>query len=145
MKRIFLIIVLLFLFRLAFSQAPMIEYGEYQYVYSLDDNGDKIKKTAFQRIQPLVVTTNFMGLVQSSASYMYLTVTGMWQTSGSFSWAGFRNGWYVYTNRTGIDYSYFLISRDYEMVRIKESFQNGITNVYKRCNPNERMDNAPSY
>lgn len=145
MKQILLIIAFLFSFNVVFAQAPMRNYGEYQYVYSLDKDGDRTGSTAFPRIQPCVVTTNFFGITQSQASYMYMGVGGMWQNSATYDWSGFRNGWYVYTFRMGVQYSYFLISRDYEQVRIQDYYQNGITNVYERCNPNEKIDNAPTY
>lgn len=145
MKQILLIIALICSFNVMFAQAPMRNYGEYQYVYSLDRDGDKIKATAFPRIKPSVVTTNFFGITQSQASYMYMGIGGMWQNSATYDWSGYRNGWYVYTFRMGVQYCYFLISQDYEQVRIQENYQNGITNVYKRCNPNEKMDNAPTY
>lgn len=145
MKQILLIIALICSFNVMFEQAPMRNYGEYQYVYSLDRDGDKIEATAFPRIKPSVVTTNFFGITQSQASYMYMGIGGMWQNSATYDWSGYRNGWYVYTFRMGVQYCYFLISQDYEQVRIQENYQNGITNVYKRCNPNEKMDNAPTY
>lgn len=145
MKQILLIIALICSFNVMFAQAPMRNYGEYQYVYSLDRDGDKIEATAFPRIKPSVVTTNFFGITQSQASYMYMGIGGMWQNSAIYDWSGYRNGWYVYTFRMGVQYCYFLISQDYEQVRIQENYQNGITNVYKRCNPNEKMDNAPTY
>lgn len=145
MKQILLIIALICSFNVMFAQAPMRNYGEYQYVYSLDRDGDKIEATAFPRIKPSVVTTNFFGITQSQASYMYMGIGGMWQNSATYDWSGYRNGWYVYIFRMGVQYCYFLISQDYEQVRIQENYQNGITNVYKRCNPNEKMDNAPTY
>lgn len=145
MKQILLIIALICSFNVMFAQAPMRNYGEYQYVYSIDRDGDKIEATAFPRIKPSVVTTNFFGITQSQASYMYMGIGGMWQNSATYDWSGYRNGWYVYTFRMGVQYCYFLISQDYEQVRIQENYQNGITNVYKRCNPNEKMDNAPTY
>lgn len=145
MKQILLIIALICSFNVMFAQAPMRNYGEYQYVYSLDRDGDKIEATAFPRIKPSVVTTNFFGITQSQAFYMYMGIGGMWQNSVTYDWSGYRNGWYVYTFRMGVQYCYFLISQDYEQVRIQENYQNGITNVYKRCNPNEKMDNAPTY
>lgn len=145
MKQILLIIALICSFNVMFAQAPMRNYGEYQYVYSLDRDGDKIEATAFPRIKPSVVTTNFFGITQSQASYMYMGIGGMWQNSATYDWSGYRNGWYVYTFRMGVQYCYFLISQDYEQVRIQENYQNGIINVYKRCNPNEKMDNAPTY
>jgi hypothetical protein len=145
MKQILLIIALICSFNVMFAQAPMRNYGEYKYVYSLDRDGDKIEATAFPRIKPSVVTTNFFGITQSQASYMYMGIGGMWQNSATYDWSGYRNGWYVYTFRMGVQYCYFLISQDYEQVRIQENYQNGITNVYKRCNPNEKMDNAPTY
>lgn len=145
MKQILLIIALICSFNVMFAQAPMRNYGEYQYVYSLDRDGDKIEATALPRIKPSVVTTNFFGITQSQASYMYMGIGGMWQNSATYDWSGYRNGWYVYTFRMGVQYCYFLISQDYEQVRIQENYQNGITNVYKRCNPNEKMDNAPTY
>lgn len=145
MKQILLIIAFLFSFNVVFAQAPMRNYGEYQYVYSLDKDGDRTESTAFPRIKPCVVTTNFFGITQSQAFYMYMGVGGMWQNSATYDWSGFRNGWYVYTFRMGVQYSYFLISRDYEQVRIQDYYQNGITNVYERCNPNEKIDNAPTY
>lgn len=145
MKQMLLIIALICSFNVMFAQAPMRNYGEYKYVYSLDRDGDKIEATAFPRIKPSVVTTNFFGITQSQASYMYMGIGGMWQNSATYDWSGYRNGWYVYTFRMGVQYCYFLISQDYEQVRIQENYQNGITNVYKRCNPNEKMDNAPTY
>lgn len=145
MKQILLIIALICSFNVMFAQAPMRNYGEYKYVYSLDRDGDKIEATAFPRIKPSVVTTNFFGITQSQAFYMYMGIGGMWQNSATYDWSGYRNGWYVYTFRMGVQYCYFLISQDYEQVRIQENYQNGITNVYKRCNPNEKMDNAPTY
>lgn len=145
MKQILLIIALICSFNVMFAQAPMRNYGEYQYVYSLDRDGYKIEATAFPRIKPSVVTTNFFGITQSQAFYMYMGIGGMWQNSATYDWSGYRNGWYVYTFRMGVQYCYFLISQDYEQVRIQENYQNGITNVYKRCNPNEKMDNAPTY
>lgn len=145
MKQLFLLITFLFSFNMVFSQAPMKKYGEYQYVYSLDKNGSRTEATAFPRIQPIVVTTNFFGVTQSQASYMYMGVGGMWQNSTTYDWSGFSNGWYVYTYRMGVQYGYFLISRDYEYVRIQENYQNGVTNVYERCDPNEKMNNAPTY
>ena len=145
MKQILLIIALICSFNVMFAQAPMRNYGEYQYVYSLDRDGDKIEATAFPRIKPSVVTTNFFGITQSQASYMYMGIGGMWQNSATYDWSGYRNGWYVYTFRMGVQYCYFLIPQDYEQVRIQENYQNCITNVYKRCNPNEKMDNAPTY
>lgn len=145
MKQILLIIALICSFNVMFAQAPMGNYGEYQYVYSLDRDGDKIEATAFPRIKPSVVTTNFFGITQSQAFYMYMGIGDMWQNSATYDWSGYSNGWYVYTFRMGVQYCYFLISQDYEQVRIQENYQNGITNVYKRCNPNEKMDNAPIY
>lgn len=145
MKQILLIIALICSFNVMFAQAPMRNYGEYKYVYSLDRDGDKIEATAFPRIKPSVVTTNFFGITQSQAFYMYMGIGGMWQNSATYDWSGYRNGWYVYTFRMGVQYCCFLISQDYEQVRIQENYQNGITNVYKRCNPNEKMDNAPTY
>ena len=145
MKQVLLIIALLCSFNVVLAQAPMRNYGEYQYVYSLDKGGNRTVTTAFPRIKPIIVTTNFFGITQSQASYMYMGVGGMWQNSATYEWSGFRNGWYVYTFRMGVQYSYFLISRDYESVRIQDYYQNGITNVYERCNPNEKMDNAPTY
>ena len=47
---------------MAYAQAPMRNYGEYKYVYSLDKSGNKTKATAFPRIKPIVVTTNFLDL-----------------------------------------------------------------------------------
>lgn len=143
--RLFAIALMLSVFNFAFSQAPMGHYGEYQYAYSFDKGGNVIEINTFQRIQPSVVTTNFFGFTQSEAFYMYMAVAGVWNNSSTYEWAGFRNGWYVYTFRMGAQYSYFLISRDYEQIRIQNDYQNGITNVYKRCNPNEKMDNAPTY
>lgn len=70
--RFFIIALMLFVFNSAFSQAPMRNYGEYQYVYSLDKDGDRIEATAFPRIKPSVVTTNFFGITQSQAFYMYM-------------------------------------------------------------------------
>ena len=145
MKQILLIISLLFSLNMPYAQAPMRNYGEYKYVYSLDKSGNKTKATAFPRIKPIVVTTNFLGLTQSQAGYMYMGIGGMWQNSAFFDWSGYRNGWYIYTYRMGVQYCYFLISDNYEQVRIQENYQNGVTNVYKRCSPNERMDNAPTY
>lgn len=74
MKQILLIIALICSFNVMFAQAPMRNYGEYQYVYSLDRDGDKIEATAFPRIKPSVVTTNFFGITQSQASYMYMGI-----------------------------------------------------------------------
>lgn len=144
-KQLFLLITLLFSLNMAFSQAPMKKYGEYQYVYSLDKNGNRTEVTTFPRIQPRVMTYNVLGTTQSQASYLYMGIAGTWLNSTIFDWSGFSNGWYVYTYRMGVQYGYFLISRDYEYVRIQESYQNDVTNVYKRCNPNEKMDNAPTY
>lgn len=144
-RRLFAIALMLFVFNFMFSQAPMGCYGEYQYTYSFDKDGNVIEINAFQRIQPSVITTNFFGFTQSEAFYTYMVMAGVWNNSPTYEWAGFRNGWYVYTFRTGVQYSYFLISRDYEQIRIQNDYQNGITNVYKRCNPNEKMDNAPTY
>lgn len=45
--RFFIIALMLFVFNSVFSQAPMRNYGEYQYVYSLDKDGDRIETTAF--------------------------------------------------------------------------------------------------
>lgn len=59
MKQILLIISLLFSLNMAYAQAPMRNYGEYKYVYSLDKSGNKTKATAFPRIKPIVVTTIF--------------------------------------------------------------------------------------
>lgn len=126
------------------SQAPTRNYGEYKYSYTIDTDGDIIERSAFPRIQPIVVTTNF-GFVQSSASYMYMGMGGVWLNSAEFSWAGFQNGWYVYAYRLGPQYSYFLISRDYDTIRVQESFMNGLTDVYTHCDPNEKMNNAPTY
>lgn len=146
MKQFFLLITLLCSFNTMFSQAPPTGmYGEYQYIYSIEKNGNKTKNNgAFPRIEPIIVTSCYYN-DDSQANYSYITVGGMWQSSNPFFFAGFHNGWYVYTFRLGIQYSYFLISRDYEHVRIQESFQNGVTNVYKRCDPNEKMNNAPTY
>lgn len=143
--RILIIALMLFIYNSVFSQAPTRNYGEYQYVYSLDKDGNRTEATAFPRIQPVITTTTFFGITQSNAAYLYMGVGGMWQNSGNYDWSGYRNGWYVYTYRMGVQYCYFLISQDYEQVRIQENYQNGITNVYKRCNPNEKMDNAPTY
>jgi len=110
MKQILLIIALICSFNVMFAQAPMRNYGEYKYVYSLDRDGDKIEATAFPRIKPSVVTTNFFGITQSQAFYMYMGIGGMWQNSATYDWSGYRNGWYVYTFRMGVQYCYFLIS-----------------------------------
>lgn len=40
MKQILLIISLLFSLNMAYAQAPMRNYGEYKYVYSLDKSGN---------------------------------------------------------------------------------------------------------
>lgn len=128
----------------AISQPPSINYGEYKYSYSFDSRGNRVEQPSFPRIRPVIVTTNF-GFVQSSASFMYLTVTGIWQNSPIYGWAGVQNGWYVYSNRLGVAYSYFLLSGDYETIRIQQSYRNGITDVYTRCDPNEMMNNAPTY
>lgn len=126
------------------AQAPGRMYGEYQYAYSIDTDGDIIERTAFPRIKPIVVTTNF-GFVQSSASYLYMGAWGEWLNSAEFSWAGFQNGWYVYAYRLGQRYSYFLISKNLYTVRIQESNSNGITDVYTQCDPDEKMNSAPTY
>lgn len=118
------------------GQAPMRNYGEYKYSYSIDSDGDIVEKSAFPRIEPIVLTPY--------ASYMYM-VGGVWFSSPEFSWAGFQNGWYVYTYRLGPQYSYFLISRDFETIRIQENFKKGVTDVYTHCDPNEKMNNAPTY
>lgn len=128
----------------AIAQAPSRNYGEYKYSYSFDANGNTIERSAFPRVKPIVVTTNF-GFVQSNASYMYMGVGGEWYNSAMFSWAGYQNGWYVYTYRLGQQYGYLLISSDYDTIRIQESFSNGVTDVYTQCDPNERMNNAPTY
>lgn len=128
----------------AFAQAPTRQYGEYKYSYSIDPNGYQVERSAFPRIQPIVVTTNF-GFVQSSASYMYMGLGGVWLNSPEYSWAGFQNGWYVYAYRIGPNYNYFLISRDFETIRIQETYNKGVVDVYTHCDPNERMNNAPTY
>jgi len=76
---------------------------------------------------------------------MYMGVGGAWYNSATFSWAGYQGGWYVYTYRIGPQYSYLLISSDYETIRIQKSYSHGITDVYTQCDPNERMNNAPIY
>ncbi len=128
----------------AYSQAPTGMYGEYKYSYTIESNGDIIERTTFPRIRPVVFTANF-GFVQSTAKYNYMGIGGEWFPSTDFAWAGFQNGWYVYTYRLGTQYGYFLISKDYNTVRIQESFFNGMTDVYTRCDPNEEMNNAPTY
>jgi hypothetical protein len=128
----------------AYGQAPDRQYGEYKYSYSIDPNGYTVERGAFPRIQPIVVTTNF-GFVQSSASYMYMGVGGVWLNSPIYQWAGFQDGWYVYAYRIGPNYSYFLISGDFDTIRIQETYNNGIVDVYTHCDPNERMNNAPTY
>ena len=144
MKRHLLLITFLLIPLYVFSQAPNKGYGEYRYSCSFDSQGHLIENYGyFSRIIPIVVTTNF-GFVQSTASYLYLSF-GIWIDCGiTYSWAGFQNGWYVYTFRMGVDYDYFLISRDLSKVRIKSSYNNGITNEYTKCDPNERMNNAPT-
>lgn len=126
-----------------YAQAPTRNYGEYQYSYSIDTDGYRIERSAFPRIRPIVVTTNF-GFIQSNASYMYMGIGGVWLNSATFSWAGFQNGWYVYTYRIGPRYNYFLISRDFETIRIQETYNNGVVDVYTPCDPNEEINNAPT-
>ena len=145
MKRHLLLITFLLISLSVFSQAPNKGYGEYRYSRSFDSQGHPIEHYgSYSRIIPIVVTTNF-GFVQSTASYLYLSF-GIWLDGGiTYSWSGFQNGWYVYTLRMGVDYDYFLISKDLSKVRIKSSFANGITDEYIKCSPNERMKNAPTY
>lgn len=146
MKHILLIIAFLFSFNFVFAQPPTREYGEYKYDYSIDKNRNRIEATAFPRIRPMINTYYLGYSKQSMASYMYLEFSGtLWFNSAIYDWSGFHNGWYVYTFRMGDTYNYFLISQDYERVRILDYHQDGITHVYKHCNPNEKMDNAPTY
>lgn len=142
--RTYLTIICLLVGIYAYAQAPGRQYGEYKYSYSIDSNGYTVERSAFPRIQPIVVTTNF-GFVQSSASYMYMGVGGVWLNSPIYQWAGFQDGWYVYAYRIGPNYSYFLISGDFDTIRIQETYNNGIVDVYTHCDPNERMNNAPTY
>lgn len=144
MSRLIGVLIGVFCTLSAFGQAPTRNYGEYKYSYTIDSDGHIIERSAFPRIQPIVVTTNF-GFVQSSASYMYMGMGGVWLDSAQFSWAGFQNGWYIYAYRLGPQYSYFLISRDFGTIRVQESFMNGLTDVYTHCDPNEKMNNAPTY
>ena len=145
MNRVSCLIILFMLTIISgWGQAPTRNYGEYKYAYSFDEIGNAVEANTFLRIQPVIVTTNF-GFVQSSASYMYMGIGGVWLNSAPFEWAGFQNGWYVYAYRIGPQYSYFLISRDFDTIRISENFHNGVTHVYSRCDPNEKMNNAPTY
>ena len=114
----------------AYSQAPTGMYGEYKYSYTIESNGDIIERTTFPRIRPVVFTANF-GFVQSTAKYNYMGIGGEWFPSTDFAWAGFQNGWYVYTYRLGTQYGYFLISKDYNISNI---------NIYKFSAPKNHIN-----
>lgn len=144
MKHFLLLVILNLVFITLNAQAPGGAYGEYIFSYSVDKSGNTSSKVGFSRIRPVVVTTNF-GFVQSSACFSYMDVYGTWNTSPEYDWVGFQNGWYVYANRFGANWNYFLISQDYRTVRTQNSNDNGICLVYTRCDPNERMNNAPTY
>lgn len=144
MKRFMLLFLIAIISLCVNGQAPNRKYGEYKYSHTINSNGSIEKSGTFPRIRPIVVTTNF-GFIQSWASYMYMGVGGVWFNSAEFSWAGFKNGWYVYAYRIGPQYSYLLISSDFETIRIQEKFMNGMTDVYTHCDPNEKMNNAPTF
>ena len=124
-----------------YGQAPGGTYGEYEYAYSIGNDGDSFERSTFPRISAMVFSTSFM----RQAMYRYMGIGGQWFDSAMFDWAGFNNGWYVYAYRLGINYNYFLISKNLKIIRIQESSNKGIVDVYLKCDPNEKMNKAPTF
>lgn len=97
MKKLTLILICLIgFFCESKAQLPMGALGTYYFVANYDQNGDEIDMKGFNEINVQVVTTNFFGIVQSSAFYTYF-FNGMSQSSGSFEYKGVSNGWFIYT------------------------------------------------
>ncbi len=112
MKKVTLLIVcLIALFCESKAQLPMGSLGTYYFVANYDQNGEEIDVRGFNEITVQVVTTNFFGIVQSSAFYSYF-FNGMSQQSGSFEYRGVSNGWFIYTFYN----QQLLISTDREQV-----------------------------
>lgn len=71
-------------------------YGPYEFVANYDHNGNYMDIKGFPEIKLTVMTTAFFGVLQSDCFYSY-DYFGSFQTSGSFSYQGVSNGWYVYS------------------------------------------------
>lgn len=142
MKHLFLIIIYLAAL-CANAQAPSnIKYGEYKFSRLIDSNGNTAKGFQYQRITPIVLPAYHS--VPANVRYIYVDSFDQWRSSDIvFNWSGSQNGWYVYTYRYGSKYYYFLISHDLQNIRIQEPYIG--TGEYTRCDPNEKMNGAPTY
>lgn len=146
MKDLFIVILFVLSFIRGYAQAPDGHHAEYKHVYALDSDGNRVQKNSYPRIYVVVTTTSFLGNAMEWVMCNYYDNFSSQQNSNKFNWAGLKNGWYVYTYRSyGGNYNYLLISKDLSTVRIKDSFHNGITHVYELCDPNEELNNAPTY
>lgn len=115
------------------AQSPNGVYGDYQYAFSFDRNGNTFKNGgAAPRISISVITTNF-GFIQSTASFMYPGIGGVgFHNSPTFSWAGYNQGRYVYASCVFNNCSYLSFAPDLSDAWVQYSFNNGNVDVYQK-------------
>lgn len=140
LKKFVCITILFIMFQYLFGQSPeLYSYNVYKYSYSLDSSGKKIQRHTFTLISPFIM--------RGKALFNYMYNSDNTGTSSKFGWIGDRNGWHVYAcpNYTGMQNSYFLISKNLKTIRIQQWNANGVTDVYTICDPNKEINNAPIY
>ncbi|MBR0025337.1 MAG: hypothetical protein IJP59_12125 [Muribaculaceae bacterium] len=130
MKKFLFIILSCFTFALTSNaQAPNLA-TDYEFNTAYDSNGNEVEIPGHpSKIHILVVTSNFLGYVQSSCSYAeYNPITGLMNGHITFSYAGMNNGWYVYVWNN----NYVLIGSSLDTVRVQMNFYRGCYCEYTR-------------
>lgn len=129
------------------AQLPSGASGNYKYVRSFDNNGRAVDKVGFERVSFSAFSLpNMFGPPSNYITSTYWYFTG-WQSDGNYNYAGYQNGWFVYTKPSyGMNYGYYyyLISQDLKTVRKTDANNLSITHEYTRCAANEKMNNAPT-
>ncbi|MBO5614150.1 MAG: hypothetical protein J5905_06555 [Prevotella sp.] len=140
MKKICVLIISLFVFEIASAQL-LNGGGDFKFVAAYGSDGYETELPGHtNKVNVMIVTTNFFGVAQTSCSYAeYNLVTGMLGGYITFdNYIGKRNGWHVYSWNG----NFIFVDDEFERIRVKMAFYNGKYCEYVRYNVNDDIDDV---
>lgn len=143
MKKIFAFLICC---ALSVPSIAQMQSGGSDYVFceAYDSDGDETEMLGHpNRINVMIVTTAFFGVLQSNLSYAeYNPMTG---TLGQYitfdSYRGQRNGWHIYSWNGHVIY----IRNDWSRIRVQLSFYQGNYCEYRRAKSDEDINDAATW
>ena len=139
-------VLCLFCCLVSLSANAQLQSGASDYLFTgvFDSDGDETEMPGHpNKINIMVVTTNFFGISQTNCSYgEYDLMTGNLRGYITlYSYRGVRNGWHIYSWNGNFVY----IKNDWSKVRVQMTFYKGNYCEYRKMKRDEDINDAATW